>query len=67
MGSRKISKTKFLEAMIQKILEELDKADYSGLVLTQNLKAIKSFILNFFPIHEYEYSEEIFKSVRLKS
>jgi hypothetical protein len=46
MGWRKISKRKFLEAKVQKVFEELDKAEFSGLVLNQIMKTIRSFILN---------------------
>jgi hypothetical protein len=35
LGSRKICKTKFVEAKIQKVLEELDKAEFSGLAINQ--------------------------------
>jgi hypothetical protein len=38
MGSRKICKTKFIEAKVQKVFEELDKAEFCGLALNQFCK-----------------------------
>jgi hypothetical protein len=35
MRSKRISKRKFLEAKVQKVLEELDKIEYSIRVLNQ--------------------------------
>jgi hypothetical protein len=46
LGSRKINKTKFIETKINKLKEELDKLEYSGLAFNQMLKMIKCFITN---------------------
>jgi hypothetical protein len=46
LGSRKLCKTKFLESKIQKVLEELDKAEFSGLAINQIVRVVKSYILN---------------------
>jgi hypothetical protein len=46
LGSRKINKTKFIETKINKLKEELDKLEYSGLAFNQMLKVIKSSITN---------------------
>jgi hypothetical protein len=42
--SRKISKTKILEAKVQKVFEGLDKVEFSGRGLNQIMKIIKSYI-----------------------
>jgi hypothetical protein len=46
LGSRKISKKKFIEAKINKIREELDKLEFSGLAFNQMVKTIRNFITN---------------------
>jgi hypothetical protein len=46
LGSRKISKKKFIEAKINKINEELDKLEFSRLVFNQIVKTIRNFITN---------------------
>jgi hypothetical protein len=46
MGSKKICKTKFIKAKIQKVLEELDKAEFCGLALNQVIRVIQCYILN---------------------
>jgi hypothetical protein len=46
LGSRKISKKKFLEAKINKVYEELDKLEFSGLAFNQIIKTIRNFITN---------------------
>jgi hypothetical protein len=46
MSSKKIGKTKFIEAKIQKVLEELDKAEFCGLALNQVIRVIRCYILN---------------------
>jgi hypothetical protein len=46
LGLRKICKTKFIEAKIQKVLEELDKAEFSGLAINQIVRVIRCHILN---------------------
>jgi hypothetical protein len=46
LGSRKLCKTKFLESKIQKVLEELDKAEFSRLAINQIVRVIKCYILN---------------------
>jgi hypothetical protein len=46
METKSISKKKFAEAKIQKVMEELDKVEYSGLAFNQILKAIRCYIAN---------------------
>jgi hypothetical protein len=46
MGSKKICKTKFIEAMVQRVLEELDKVEFCGLALNQIIRVIGCYILN---------------------
>jgi hypothetical protein len=46
MGSKKICKTKFIEAKIQKVLEELGKAEFCGLDINQLIPVIGCYILN---------------------
>jgi hypothetical protein len=46
VGSRKISKNKFIEAKIEKVLEELDKAEFSGLAINQIIRIIRCYICN---------------------
>jgi hypothetical protein len=46
LGSRKISKKKFIEAKINKVYEELDKLEFSGLAFNQIIKTIRCFITN---------------------
>jgi hypothetical protein len=40
MGSRKVSKVKFTESKIQKVLEDLDKVEFCGLALNQIIRVI---------------------------
>jgi hypothetical protein len=44
LGSRRISKKKFIEAKFNKIYEELDKLEHSELAFNQMVKVIKGFI-----------------------
>jgi hypothetical protein len=46
MGSKRISKTKFLEGKVQIFFEELDKMEYSDLALNQIIRTIRCYILN---------------------
>jgi hypothetical protein len=46
LGSRKLCKTKFLETKIQKVLNELDKAEFCRLAINQIVRIIKCYILN---------------------
>jgi hypothetical protein len=46
LGSIKLSKTKFLEVKVQKVLEELDKVEFSGFALHQVMKVMRRLILN---------------------
>jgi hypothetical protein len=46
LGSRKISKKKFIDAKFSKIYEELDKCELWGLAINQQVKVIRSFICN---------------------
>jgi hypothetical protein len=46
LGSRRISKKKFMDAKINKINEELDKLEFSGLAFNQMVKVIKCFFTN---------------------
>jgi hypothetical protein len=46
MRSKRISKTKFLEAKVQKVFEELDKVEDSDLRINQMIRTIKCYILN---------------------
>jgi hypothetical protein len=46
MGSKRISKIKFIEATVQKVLEELDQVEYNGLALNQVIRIIRCYILN---------------------
>jgi hypothetical protein len=43
LGSRRFWKTKFIET---KVLEEIDKLEFSGLAFNQMLRVIKNFITN---------------------
>jgi hypothetical protein len=45
LGSKRIGKVKFAEAKIQQILYEINRLEYSGLVINQMLKAIRIMIL----------------------
>jgi hypothetical protein len=45
LGSKRISKVKFAEAKIQKMLYEIDRLEYSGLAINQMLKIIRIMIL----------------------
>jgi hypothetical protein len=46
VGSRKICKTKFIEAKIQKVLEELGKAKFSVLAINEIIRIIRCYICN---------------------
>jgi hypothetical protein len=46
MGSKMICKTKFIEAKVQRVLEELDKAEFPGLALNQVIGIIRCYILS---------------------
>jgi hypothetical protein len=46
LESRKVSKVKFIEAKIQKVLEELDNVEFSGLAINQIILEIRCYILN---------------------
>jgi hypothetical protein len=46
LGSRKISKKKFIEAKVNKIREELDKFEFSGFAFNQIVKTLRNFITN---------------------
>jgi hypothetical protein len=46
MGSKRTSKTKFLEGKVQKVLEELNKVGYSGPALNQMIRTIRCYIFN---------------------
>jgi hypothetical protein len=46
MGSRKISKIKFIEAKVQKVFEEFDKLEYCGLTLNQMIRVLICYILS---------------------
>jgi hypothetical protein len=46
MDSRKIGKTKFIEAKIKRVLEELDKVEFSGFAINQIIRVIRCYILN---------------------
>jgi hypothetical protein len=68
MGSRKISKTKFLKTKVQKVFEELDKAEFSGLALNQIMITIRSFILNrlFFIFAKMDIPKKFLEQIDMK-
>jgi hypothetical protein len=46
LGSRKIAKKKFIEAKVNKVFEEFDKLEFSGLAFNQIVRTIRCFITN---------------------
>jgi hypothetical protein len=46
LGSRRLSRKKFIEAKFNKVYEELDKLEFSGLAFNQIVKTIRCFISN---------------------
>jgi hypothetical protein len=65
LGSRKISKKRFIEAKINKVREELDKLEFSGLAFNQIVKTIRNFITNmlYYLFANMFISEGILKSL----
>jgi hypothetical protein len=45
LGSKRIVKTKFVEAKMEKLFYQLDKLEFSGLVINQMLRVIRRFII----------------------
>jgi hypothetical protein len=56
MGTKRISKKKFAEVKIQKVIEELDKVEYSGLAFNQILKVIRCYISKKFYLFFCKYN-----------
>jgi hypothetical protein len=46
LGSRKLCKTKFIEAKIQRVYEDLDKAEFCGLAINQIVRVVVCYIAN---------------------
>jgi hypothetical protein len=40
IGSKKLCKKQFIEAKVQKVFEEIDKVEFSGLAINQNIRVI---------------------------